>query len=79
MQMESAAKPYQRPQAGQGTAICVSQVAPRARQHRGAVPLAVLQLGLVTSALPRYHIRQLPLHELLHALVLGGPLQEEAE
>lgn len=43
------------------------------------MPQAVLQLSVATSTLPRYHSRQLPLHELPHALVLGRIREEEAE
>ena len=43
------------------------------------MPQAVLQLHVATSMLPRYHGRQLPLHELPHALMLGRIREEEAE
>lgn len=40
---------------------------------------AVLHLDAAASVLPRYHVGQLPLHELLHALVLRRIREEEAE
>lgn len=43
------------------------------------MPRLLLHLDVVASTLPRDHVWQLPLHELLHALVLRRIRQEEAE
>lgn len=88
--MKSPAKPYQRPTDGvaSGEQQSASRRQPpppplpepgQARHRRGTMPQAVLQLSVATSTLPRYHSRQLPLHELPHALVLGRIREEEAE
>lgn len=73
----SPAKPHRRPTDRAGSSNLPLQGAPRGQHPRGT--MAVPQPRVATSLLPGEHVRQPPLHELLHALVLRGPLQEEAE
>lgn len=80
--MKSAAKPYRTPTdgaAGREWQSASGRQPPEPIPTAGWCHQAVLQLHVATSLSPGDHRRQLPLHELPHALVLRRICEEEAE
>lgn len=80
--MKSAAKPYQTPTdgaAGREQQPACRRQPPEPVPTTGRCHQAALELHMATSPSPGDHRRQLPLHELPHALVLRRIREEEVE